>query len=113
MTKEPFQEPPKPKNGTEALKLLKDGNARFVSGKPVCPHRNKATRDSLVGGQSPPVLVVCCSDSRVPPEILFDCGAGDLFIVRTAGHVLSDSTLASIEYGAEHLKCKLILVLGH
>lgn len=56
---------------------------------------------------------MCCSDSRVPPEILFDCGAGDLFIVRTAGHVLSDSTLASIEYGAEHLKVKLILVLGH
>lgn len=95
------------------IDALKEGNKRFVDGKALNPRDDKAARDNVVSGQAPVATVLACSDSRAPVELLFDCGIGDLFIIRTAGHVLSESTLASLEYGAEHLKTPLVIVMGH
>lgn len=92
---------------------LKLGNERFATGETTHPNRGKSARDSVLSGQHPHVMVLSCSDSRAPVEVLFDAGIGDIFVVRTAGHVLSDSTLATLEYGAEHLKTKVVVVLGH
>lgn len=73
----------------------------------------KQRRDALVKGQHPEVLVITCSDSRVVPEIIFNCSLGDLFVIRTAGNVINEGELATIEYAIEHLKVKSIVVLGH
>jgi carbonic anhydrase len=97
----------------EALAALKAGNARYVAAKCEAPHRDAACRAKLATGQAPFAVVLGCSDSRVPPEILFDQGMGDLFIVRTAGNVVDDVVLGSIEYAAEHLGAPLVVVLGH
>lgn len=97
----------------EALKMLLEGNARFVTGQVTHPHQGADRRAEVVGGQKPFAIVLCCSDSRVPPEVLFDQGIGDIFIVRTAGNVADAVALGSIEYAAEHLGSRLILVLGH
>ena len=70
-------------------------------------------RDALVKGQHPEVLVITCSDSRVVPEIIFNCSLGDLFVIRTAGNVINKGELATVEYAIEHLKVKSIVVLGH
>jgi carbonic anhydrase len=95
-----------------ALQLLVEGNQRFVEG-----HRRSRDepqrRAQLAQTQKPIAVIVSCSDSRVPPEIVFDQTLGDLFDVRTAGHVIGDLELGSIEYAAEHLGTPLILVLGH
>jgi carbonic anhydrase len=94
--------------------LLVAGNERFASGKFGAKDLGLARIQNLSNnGQHPFALVVCCSDSRVPPEILFDQGLGDLFVVRTAGNVVDDVALGSVEYGAEHLEIPLIVVLGH
>jgi len=95
------------------LKALKDGNARFVSGKAKHPNESMARVKALAAGQAPTAIVLGCSDSRVPPEILFDQGIGDLFVVRGAGNVSEPHSLGSIEYAAEHLGSPLIVVLGH
>ena len=97
----------------QALKLLTEGNARFVSGKRLFPNQTAARRQALTGGQQPFAIVVCCSDSRVPPELVFDRGFGDLFVVRTAGHAVDQAALGSIEYAVDHLGVRLIFVLGH
>ena len=98
----------------KSLQLLVDGNKRFHSEKSVRHDISIGKRTSLaVGGQHPYALIVGCSDSRVPPEIIFDCGLGDLFVVRTAGNIVDDICMGSIEYGAEHLNIPLIVVLGH
>jgi carbonic anhydrase len=97
----------------EALKLLKDGNKRFVAGEPKQCRESDKRRAELAKGQSPHTVVLSCSDSRVPPEIIFDQGFGHLFTVRVAGEVLDASSVASIEYAVEHLGVRLILVLGH
>lgn len=98
----------------EAVLLLKEGNERFISGKVLNDDLTVKKRETLtVEGQHPFAVVLTCSDSRVPPEILFDQGLGDLFIVRDAGNVVDPVTLGSVEYGAEHLKAKVVLVLGH
>jgi carbonic anhydrase len=97
----------------EALKTLLDGNKRYVSGKTKGPNRSAARREELAKGQHPIAIVVSCSDSRVPPELLFDQGFGDLFVVRTAGNIVDSIELGSIEYAVDHLGAKLILVLGH
>jgi carbonic anhydrase len=89
------------------------GNDRYASGHPMYPHQNAERRSELAKGQHPVAIVVSCSDSRVPPEIVFDQGLGDLFVVRTAGNVVDDQALGSIEYAVEHLHTKLIVVLGH
>lgn len=96
-----------------ALKMLLDGNARFVRNRTAHPHQDARTRQSLVGGQHPFAIILSCADSRVPPEILFDEGVGDLFVVRVAGNVADGPALASLEYGALVLKAHLIMVLGH
>jgi carbonic anhydrase len=97
----------------EALRLLKEGNERYVNSVLDHPHQTAARRAELTGGQHPFAVILGCSDSRVPPEILFDQGIGDLFIIRTAGNVADDVALGSIEYGVEHLGIQLVVVLGH
>lgn len=95
------------------IEELQKGNERFAKSKQLHPRADAAARENVVAGQKPVATVLACSDSRAPVELLFDCGIGDLFIIRTAGHVLSESTLASLEYAAEHLKTPLFIVLGH
>ena len=97
----------------QALALLLDGNARYVSGTPVGPRRTVDRRTQVAGGQAPYATILSCADSRVPPELVFDAGLGDLFVHRVAGNVLNEELLGSIEYGAEHLHVPLIMVLGH
>jgi carbonic anhydrase len=98
----------------EAKMKLLTGNERFVAGKPENKDLGAYRRRELSEhGQHPFALIICCSDSRVPPEIIFDQGLGDLFVVRTAGNVVDDIGMGSIEYGAEHLHIPLIVVLGH
>lgn len=95
------------------LNLLKTGNLRFVHGHSIHPNENIHRIHELKHGQDPFAVVVSCSDSRIPPELIFDRGLGDLFIIRTAGNVIGDFELGSIEYAIQHLDCKLIVVLGH
>jgi len=98
----------------QALQKLKDGNARFVSGKMQHPNQDAARRDDTAkNGQHPYVSVLSCSDSRVPPELLFDQGVGDVFVIRVAGNVAATDEIGSVEYGAEHLGAQLVVVLGH
>ena len=100
-------------NPAAALARLRDGNARFVSGRMTRPEQSAETRLRLSTGQRPFAVVVCCSDSRVPPEVIFDQGLGDLFVVRVAGNIVDSAGLGSIEYAIEHLNTPLIVVLGH
>jgi carbonic anhydrase len=97
----------------EALSRLLAGNARFMAHKERHPDESMARRRDLVSGQHPFAVILGCADSRVPPELLFDEGLGDLFVIRVAGNVVDDMVLASIEYAVEHLGTKLIVVLGH
>jgi carbonic anhydrase len=98
----------------EALARLLEGNARFVSGSPEAPGRDELRRNEQADGQTPFAVILGCSDSRVPPEIVFDQGIGDLFVVRVAGNIaVEDVTLASIEFGVAILGCPLVMVLGH
>lgn len=97
----------------EATKRLVDGNRRFVNNDATHPNQTAEHRLALAKGQKPFAVVVTCSDSRVCPEIIFDQGLGDLFVVRVAGNSVGDVELGSIEYAVEHLGAKLILVLGH
>ena len=99
----------------DALKRLMQGNARFVSGHltHAGPEQIAKARGAVSSGQSPFAVIVGCSDSRVGPEIVFDQGLGDLFVVRTAGEVVDSVALGSIEYAVEHLGSTLIVVLGH
>lgn len=97
----------------EAHDRLTQGNARFVDGKPKHPRQDAATRKHLTGGQQPFATVLSCSDSRVPPELVFDQGVGDIFVVRVAGNIGGDDDLGSIEYAVEHLNTSLVVVMGH
>jgi carbonic anhydrase len=98
----------------QAMKNLLEGNDRFVSGNVVHPDQSIAERRAeLVSAQHPFAVVVTCSDSRIPPEIVFDQGLGDIFVVRTAGEVMDNVTLGTIEYAVDHLNVPLVLVLGH
>ena len=97
----------------QALQTLLDGNKRFVAGQARHPNQSSERLAEVTRGQRPIAIVVSCSDSRIPPEIVFDQGLGDIFVVRTAGHVLDDAALASIEYAAEHLHVPLAVALGH
>ena len=95
------------------LDRLKAGNEKFVNGHPIHPDETLSRIRDLKTGQNPFVVLVSCSDSRVPPELIFDQGLGDVFSIRTAGNIIGDYELGSIEYAVEHLQCKLIVVLGH
>ncbi|MBM3199140.1 MAG: carbonic anhydrase [Chlamydiae bacterium] len=92
---------------------LMEGNRRYVNDALVHPNRTPERRESVVCLQEPFAIIVGCSDSRVSPEILFDQGVGDLFVVRVAGNVVGPVELTSIEFAATYLHCKVILVLGH
>jgi carbonic anhydrase len=96
-----------------ALRELRAGNRRYVAARVVRPHQNAARRALVAKGQHPFAVVIGCADSRVPPEIVFDQGLGDLFVVRVAGNIADDAVLGSVEYAVEHLGARLIVVLGH
>jgi carbonic anhydrase len=96
-----------------ALDVLIEGNRRFATGASVHPRHDQARRSEVAVSQHPFAAVVGCSDSRVGPEIIFDQGLGDLFIVRTAGNVLDAAGIGSLEYAAAHLGVPLIVVVGH
>ena len=97
----------------EAISKLKEGNGRYTTGSLQHPGQTAERRTELAKTQHPFAAIVSCSDSRVPPEIVFDQGLGDLFVVRVAGNVINDEGLGSIEYTVDHLGTRLILVLGH
>jgi carbonic anhydrase len=99
--------------GGEALQKLMDGNKRFVTGTLAQKDLGATKREELSKGQNPFAIVLTCSDSRVPPELLFDQGLGDIFVVRVAGNVVDPIALGSIEYAAEHLGSPLLIILGH
>jgi len=99
--------------GEDAFGKLMDGNKRFVSGSLAQKDVGNSRRKELLKGQSPFAIVVTCSDSRLSPEIIFDQGLGDIFVIRTAGNVLDPIALGSIEYAAEHLHAPLLIILGH
>ena len=97
----------------QALDLLKAGNARFVSGALAQKDDYTTLREQLSAGQHPFAVVLCCSDSRVAPEIIFDQKLGDLFVIRNAGNIVDEEVLGSIEYAVEHLETPLVVVMGH
>ncbi len=97
----------------EALRALKTGNTRFFGGQARRPEVSAAERRAQILGQTPFAVILACSDSRVPTEIVFDQGLGTLFITRIAGNVVDDGTTGSIEYAVNHLKTHLVVVMGH
>jgi len=98
----------------EAIKLLKNGNERYIAGTPRNSVVSAELRSNLCEkGQHPYAVVIGCSDSRVPSELIFDAGPGEIFVIRTAGNVVSAVEMGSLEYGVLHLKAPLIVVLGH
>jgi carbonic anhydrase len=97
----------------EALLRLKAGNERFVRGALIHPHEGADWRRQLAAGVRPLATILGCSDSAAPPEIIFDQGLGDLFVIRVAGNVISADTLGSIQFAAVHLGTRLFVVLGH
>jgi carbonic anhydrase len=97
----------------QGLQMLLDGNKRFVAGNLTSFSNLAQDREQLASGQSPFAVIVCCSDSRVPPELVFDQTLGQLFVVRTAGQVIDEAARGSIVYGVDYLKAPLLLVLGH
>ncbi|MFF1597311.1 carbonic anhydrase [Streptomyces mirabilis] len=103
----------RPTAARAALDELLAGNRRYAAGQPRHPHEERARRHVLAAGQHPFAVVVGCIDSRVPPELVFDQGIGDLLCIRTAGQVLDEAVLASVQYGVEELGVPLVLVLGH
>ncbi|MCX5806791.1 MAG: carbonic anhydrase [Proteobacteria bacterium] len=97
----------------EAMQKLIKGNERFTASKPIHPNQTSERRNEVSKGQKPFAVIVGCSDSRIPPEIIFDQGLGDLFVIRVAGNIIDDVALGSIEYAVGHLGTELVIVLGH
>lgn len=97
----------------DPLQRLLEGNRRYVNGITVCHNDWGAKRALSVKGQAPFAVIVCCSDSRVPPEIVFDQSLGDLFVVRIAGNIVGNDAMGSIEYAIQNLGSGFIIVLGH
>ncbi|HEY9885639.1 MAG TPA: carbonic anhydrase [Vampirovibrionales bacterium] len=95
------------------LERLLEGNKRFQKNHSKHPNQSMLKRKELLKGQKPYAVIVTCSDSRVPPALIFDTGFGDLFVIRTAGNVIGDLEIGSIEYAVDHLGTKLVMVLGH
>ena len=101
------------KTPQEAWDSLREGNARFMRGESDHPHQDLSRRITLQEGQKPQAVVLACSDSRAPVEILFDQGLGDVFVIRTAGEITDLSVLASLEFAVDSLEVPLVVVLGH
>ncbi len=98
----------------EALQRLREGNRRFASGDRSLDNLQMLTRrDALLAGQKPFAVIIGCSDSRVPVEIIFDQGLGDLFVIRVAGNVVAPSQIGSVEFAAEKFGTRLVVVMGH
>ena len=97
----------------DALQRLKAGNARFIAGTARFPTVQKEILADVAKGQHPYATILSCSDSRVPPELIFDAGFGELFIIRVAGNVLSPEIAGSLQYAGRHLHTPLFVVLGH
>lgn len=97
----------------EAIEKLQKGNERFVKLKQKHPDESKKRRKLMLKGQHPFVVILSCSDSRVPPELIFDQGLGDIFEIRNAGNVLNEHVIGSIEYAVMHCGVKLIVIMGH
>ncbi|HPZ08342.1 MAG TPA: carbonic anhydrase [Candidatus Eremiobacteraeota bacterium] len=97
----------------EALKKLITGNKRFAERNMQHPNQTEERQNEIIAGQKPFAIILSCSDSRIPPEIVFDQGLGDLFVIRVAGNILDNIIKGSIEYAVDHLKVKLVMVLGH
>lgn len=102
-----------PTQPEELLRVLQEGHSRFMAGESRHPHSSAHRLRHLVAGQHPLAAVVSCSDSRVPVELLFDAGFGDLYVVRTAGNTSFTDTIGSLDYGVMALGLKLIIVMGH
>ncbi len=100
-------------DSAHALQMLFAGNERFVTSQTTRPNQNKEHREEVAKGQHPFAVILSCSDSRVPPEIVFDQGLGDLFVVRLAGNVADPVAVESIDYAVKHLGARLVMVLGH
>ena len=105
--------PATPTTPAEAWAALQEGNSRFVGGQADHPNQNVERRAELSAAQAPFAVLFGCSDSRVAAEIIFDRGLGDLFVVRTAGHVVDTTVIGSIEFGVDLLHTPLVVVLGH
>jgi carbonic anhydrase len=103
----------RPAGGREAIEHLKTGNGRFVRGESIHRHESHEWRKRLTKQQFPFATILGCSDSRVPTELVFDQGFGDLFVIRIAGNVIAEDVAGSIQYAARHLQTKLFVVLGH
>ena len=103
----------KPPSAEVVLRELKAGNDHHVTKRYQHPHQSAARQRELVAGQAPHAIVLSCADSRVTPEIILDQGLGDLFDIRVAGNVASDTELASIEYAASHLHTPVVVIMGH
>jgi carbonic anhydrase len=102
-----------PVSADEALARLMEGNARLLRGEPRHSRISQELLAGLAGGQRPYATILGCSDSRVPPELIFDAGFGELFIIRVAGNVISPEVAGSMQYASTHLKTQLFMVLGH
>ena len=99
---------------TEALERLKQGNLRFISDRPnQCIQTGQQHRASFLESQEPFAIILGCSDSRVPAELVFDQGLGDLFVIRVAGNIVAPSQVGSVEFAAERFGTRLVVVLGH
>jgi carbonic anhydrase len=109
----PAQRGDVPVPADKALARLMEGNRQYARHKERHPDETPGRRKELEGNQHPFAVILSCSDSRVPPELIFDQGLGDLFVIRVAGNVAGDVEIGSIEYAVEHLQTKLIMVLGH
>ena len=100
-------------SGTEALARLREGNRRFVANRSAADPHAQVRRSELVAGQEPFAIILGCSDSRVPAELVFDQGFGDLFVIRIAGNIVAPSQIGSVEFAAARFGTRLVVVLGH
>ncbi|MDO5032239.1 carbonic anhydrase [Corynebacterium sp.] len=102
-----------PQNPQKVWEALQEGNQRLVSGNPLSINQDARQRAALTKGQNPRVIVLACSDSRAPIEHVFNIGFGDAFVIRTAGHILDQAVMASLDYALENLSANLLVVMGH
>lgn len=104
---------PYPRNASEGLLRLKTGNRRFMDDQSIHTHENASWRHQLVQEQKPFATVIGCSDSRVPPEMIFGVGFGDIFTIRLAGNIIAEDVIGTLQYGVAHLHTPLVVVMGH